>query len=383
MTQTTIAQSNRRARGRRARGQLGRRSAFGVAALAVAFTAAACGSSSSTSSSSTTAGSTGNQKVNCASGTLTGAGSTFVNTILTQWIKDYQSKCPGSTVNYQSVGSGAGVQQFTAGTVNFGASDVPFAASEQAAANAKYPGGAQQIIWAAGPIAIEYKVAGVSNLKLSPSTLASIFAGKIKTWNDPAIAADNPGTNLPSEGIQVVHRSDGSGTTAAFTGYLTTVAGTVWTVGSAKDVPWPTGQGAKGSDGVTAVVTQTEGAIGYAELSYAKGGQVSTASIKNASGQFVQPSPSGATAALASTTVNPDGTAKINYQAPGNTSYPISTFTYVLVPTKSPTPAVGTLLKDFIQYAVGPGQSSANQLFYAPLPANVASQSQTAAAGLS
>ena len=126
--------------------------------------------------------------------------------------------------------------------------------------NAKYPGGAQQIIWAAGPIAIEYKVAGVSNLKLSPSTLASIFAGKIKTWNDPAIAADNPGTNLPSEGIQVVHRSDGSGTTAAFTGYLTTVAGTVWTVGSAKDVPWPTGQGAKGSDGVTAVVTQTPNA---------------------------------------------------------------------------------------------------------------------------
>jgi phosphate transport system substrate-binding protein len=374
-----IAQSNRRARNR-----LGRRSIFGAAALAVTLTAAACGSSSSTSSSSTTtSASSSNAKVNCASGTITGAGSTFVNTILTQWIKNYQSKCPGSTVNYQSVGSGAGVQQFTAGTVNFGASDVPFAASEQTAANAKYPGGAQQIIWAAGPIAIEYKVAGVSNLKLSPNTLASIFAGKIKTWNDPAIAADNSGTTLPSEGIQVVHRSDGSGTTAAFTGYLTSVSGTVWTFGAAKDVPWPTGQGAKGSDGVTAVVTQTEGAIGYAELSYAKGGQVSTASIKNASGQFVQPSPAGATAALSSAAVNPDGTAKLNFAANGSTAYPLSTFTYVLVPTKSPTAAVGTLLRDFVQYAIGPGQSSANQLYYAPLPANVASASQTQAAGLS
>jgi phosphate transport system substrate-binding protein len=373
-----IAQSNRRARNR-----LGRRSMLGAAALAVTLTAAACGSSSSTSSSTTTTSGSSNTQVSCASGTITGAGSTFVNTIALQWIKNYQSKCPGSTVNYQSVGSGAGVQQFNAGTVNFGASDVPFAASEQAAANAKYPGGAQQIIWAAGPIAIEYKVAGVSNLKLSPATLASIFAGKIKTWNDPAIAADNSGTTLPSEGIQVVHRSDGSGTTAAFTGYLTSVSGTVWTFGAAKDVPWPTGQGAKGSDGVTAVVTQTEGAIGYAELSYAKGGQVSTASIKNASGQFVQASSAGATAALSSATINPDGTAKLNFLATGSTAYPLSTFTYVLVPTKSPTPAVGTLLKDFVQYAIGPGQSSANQLFYAPLPANVASASQTQAAGLS
>ncbi len=352
--------------------------------MAVALTAAACGSSSSTSSSSTTtSGSSSNAKVNCASGTITGAGSTFVNTILLQWIKNYQSKCPGSTINYQSVGSGAGVQQFTAGTVNFGASDVPFAASEQAAANAKYPGGATQIPWAAGPVAIEYNLSGVNNVKLSPSTLASIFAGKIKTWNDPAITADNSGTSLPSTPIQVVHRSDGSGTTAAFTGYLTSVAGTVWTFGAAKDVPWPTGQGAKGSDGVTAVVKQTPGAIGYAELSYAKGGSVPTASIKNASGQFVQASSAGATAALASTTVNPDGTAKINYQATGSTVYPISTLTWVLVPMKSPSAQVGTLLKDFILYAAGPGQGVANQLFYAPLPSNVASQAQTMASGLS
>jgi phosphate transport system substrate-binding protein len=306
-----------------------------------------------------------------------------VNTILLQWIKNYQAACSGATINYQSVGSGAGVQQFTAGTVNFGASDVPFAASEQAAANAKYPPSAVQIPWAAGPVSIEYNLPGVNNLKLSPTTLGGIFAGKIKTWNDPAIAADNAGTNLPSTGIQVVHRSDASGTTAAFTGYLTAVAAQTWTFGAAKDVPWPAGQGAKGSDGVTAVVKQTSGSIGYAELSYAKGGQVSTASVKNASGQFVQPSSAGATAALANTTVNPDGTAKINYLATGATVYPISTLTWVLLPMKSPSAAVGTLLKDFVLYALGPGQQSANQLFYAPLPPSVASTSQTLAAGLS
>jgi phosphate transport system substrate-binding protein len=365
---------------KRARKSLGRRSVLGGAAVAIALTAAACGSSSSTSSTTTTAA--GGGKTTCASGTISGAGSTFVQTIAQQWIKDYQSKCPGSTINYQGVGSGAGVQQFTAGTVNFGASDVPFAASEQQAANAKY-GAAQQIIWAAGPIAIEYHLSGVTNLKLSPNTLAGIFAGTIKTWNDPAITADNQGTTLPSTTIQPVHRSDGSGTTAAFTAYLGQVAGSVWTFGSNKNFPLNSGQGAKGSDGVTAVVTQTDGAIGYAELSYAKGGQVSTASIKNASGQFVQPSSTGATAALAATTVQPDGTAKINYAAPGASSYPISTFTYVLVPTKSPNAQVGTLLKDFVLYAVGPGQSSASKLYYAPLPANVASQSMTAASGLS
>ena len=376
MTKTKIAHASRRARNR-----VGRRSAFAVAAVAIAVTAAACGSSSTTSSNTTTTAGGAGTKTQCASGTISGAGSTFVQTIAQQWIKNYQQSCSGSTINYQGVGSGAGIQQFTAGTVNFGASDVPFAASEQSAANAKYPPAALQIPWAAGPVAIEYNLSGVNNLKLTPSTLAGIFAGKIKTWNDPAIAGNNSGTNLPSTPIQVVHRSDASGTTAAFTGYLTSVAGTTWTFGAAKDVPWPTGQGAKGSDGVTAVVKQTSGAIGYAELSYAKGGQVSTASIQNASGQFVQPSSAGATAALANTTVNPDGSAKINYQTTGNTVYPLSTLTYVMAPQKPP--ASGTLLKDFILYAIGPGQQTATQLFYAPLPSSVASQAQTIANSIS
>jgi phosphate transport system substrate-binding protein len=364
---------------KRARKSLGRRSVLGGAAVAIVLTAAACGSSSSTSSNTTTTAAGG--KTMCASGTISGAGSTFVQTLMQQWIKNYQQQCPGSTINYQGVGSGAGIQQFTAGTTNFGASDVPFASSEQTAANAKYPPMALQLPWAAGPVAIEYNLSGVNNVKLSPDTLAGIFAGKIKTWNDPAITADNSGTSLPSTPIQVVHRSDASGTTAAFTTYLTTVSGSVWTFGMAKDVPWPTGQGAKGSDGVTAVVKQTPGAIGYAELSYAKGGGVSTASIKNASGQFVQPSSAGATAALANTTVNPDGSAKINYQATGNSVYPISTLTYVMVPQKPPSN--GTLLKDFILYALGPGQSASTQLFYAPLSSSIVSSAQSIANSIS
>jgi phosphate transport system substrate-binding protein len=376
VTETKIVHSVRRARNR-----VGRRSVLGVAAVAIALTAAACGSSSSTSSTTTTsAGATG-AKTQCATGTISGAGSTFVQTILQQWIKNYQNSCSGSTINYQGVGSGAGVQQFTAGTVNFGASDVPFAASEQTAANAKYPPTALQIPWAAGPIAIEYNLSGVNNLKLSANTVASIFAGKIKTWNDPAIAADNSGTSLPSTPIQVVHRSDASGTTAAFTGYMTATAASVWTFGAAKDVNFPAGQGAKGSDGVTAVVKQTNGAIGYSELSYPKGSGVTTASIKNASGQFVQPSSAGATAALAGTTVNPNGTATINYQTTGSTVYPISTLTWVLVPQHPPSQAA--LLKDFILYAIGPGQQAATQLFYAPLPSSVANQSQTIANSIS
>jgi phosphate transport system substrate-binding protein len=376
VTETKIVHSIRRAHNR-----VGRRSAFGLAAVAIALTAAACGSSSSTSSNTTTTAGGSGAKTQCATGTISGAGSTFVQTILQQWIKNYQNSCSGSTINYQGVGSGAGIQQFTAGTTNFGASDVPFAASEQSAANAKYPPVALQIPWAAGPVAIEYNLSGVNNIKLSANTVASIFAGKIKTWNDPAIAADNSGTTLPSTPIQVVHRSDASGTTAAFTGYMTSAAGTVWTFGAAKDVPFPTGQGAKGSDGVTAVVKQTNGAIGYSELSYPKGAGVQTASIKNASGQFVQPSSAGATAALSGTTVNTDGTAKINYQATGSTVYPISTLTWVMVPQKPPSQ--GTLLKDFILYALGQGQQSATQLFYAPLPSSVAQQSQNIANSIS
>jgi phosphate transport system substrate-binding protein len=234
------------------------------------------------------------------------------------------------------------------------------------------------IPWSGGGVAVEYNLSGAPALKLSGDTLASIFAGKVKTWNDKMIAADG-NSGLPSTPIQVVHRSDGSGTTAAFTSYLTAVAPTVWTAGASKDVPWPTGQGAKGSDGVTAAVKQTPGAIGYSEVSFAKGSSLGIASIKNASGSFVPPDGKNVAAALAEATVPPDLKVKPNYKPAAADAYPISTPTFVLVFQKPANAAKGKLLKDFLLYAVGPGQGSAEGLYYAPLPSALQSKAKTAA----
>jgi len=208
--------------------------------------------------------------------------------------------------------------------------------------------------------------------------VAGIFAGKIKTWNDPAIKSDNSGANLPSIGIQVVHRSDGSGTTAAFTGYLTNVAPTIWTAGAAKDVPWPTGQGAKGSDGVTAAVKQAAGAIGYAEVSFAKGSGLPMASVKNEAGNFEQPDAANVTAALQEAQIPPDLRIKPNYKPTGSNAYPISTFTFVLAYSRQKDPAKGQLLKDFLSYAVTNGQGAASGLYYAPLPSDLQTKDKAA-----
>lgn len=350
-----------------------------VAVLAaLSMVAAACGSDNNKKSSSS--GTT--VPTACDPGTVSGAGSTFVANIAQQWIKEFQGKCSGATVTYQGVGSGAGIQQFTAGTVDFGASDVVMSAAEEQGAVAK-GGQVSTIPWSGGGIAVEYNLSGVSNLKLSPETVAGIFAGKIKTWDDQAIKNDNSGASLPSTGIQVIHRSDGSGTTAAFTGYLTAVAPTVWTAGAAKDVPWPTGQGAKGSDGVTAAVKQASGAIGYAEVSYVKGSGLSMASIKNAAGSFVQPDSKNVTAALSEAQVPADLKIKPNYKPTGADAYPISTFTFVLAYTKQKDPAKGKVLKDFLTYAVGQGQTSADMLYYAPLPTDLQTKDKAAVDAIS
>jgi phosphate transport system substrate-binding protein len=351
-----------------------RRSLWLVAVLAaMSMVAAACGSNNNSKSSSS--GTT--VPIACDPGTLSGAGSSFVANIVQQWSKDFQAKCSGATVSYQSVGSGAGVSQFTAGTVDFGADDVLLTPAEEQAAVAK-GGQVSEIPWSGGGIAIEYNLSGVSNLKLSAATVAGIFAGKIKTWDDQAIKNDNSGVSLPSTGIQVIHRSDGSGTTAAFTGYLTAVAPTVWTAGAAKDVPWPAGQGIKGSDGVTAGVKQTAGAIGYAEVSYAKGSGLPMASIKNDAGSFVQPDAKNVTDALTEAQIPPDLKIKANYKPTTSDAYPISTFTFALVFSKQKDPAKGKLLKDYLAYAVGPGQAAAPGLYYAPLPTDLQTKDKAA-----
>jgi phosphate transport system substrate-binding protein len=348
-----------------------------VAAVALSATAllSACGSDDNTTASSDSA------KISCSTGTVNGAGSTFVQPLAQQWVKDYAASCTTATINYQGVGSGAGVTQFNNGAVDFAASDVALSSTEQKTADAKYPNGVLTLPWAAGAVALEYKLTGVEEVHLSPSTIAGIFAGKIKTWDDPAVAGDNTGRLMPSRPIQVMHRSDGSGTTAVFTQYLTANAPDVWTAGAGKEVQWPAGQGLKGSDGVTAAVKQTEGAIGYAELSFAKNNALQTVKVKNQAGKYVSAdSTDGVTAALNEAAIDNDGKVTPNFKPLAETAYPISSFTYVVVPKTSDDKA--KLLQSFVTYAVTDGQKSAAPLSYAPLPTAIADKVKDKVASL-
>src|SRR5205823_5897232 len=225
-------------------------------------------------------------------------------------------------------------------------------------------------------------LSGVKDRKLSPSTLAGIFAGKIKKWDGAAVKADNPGASLPGAGIQVVHRSDGSGTTSVFTSYLTAVAPTVWTFGASKDVPWPTGTGAKGSDGVTAAVKQSQGAIGYAEVSFPTQSGLGIAQVKNAAGKFVSPTATAVSAALAAATVNPDLTLKVNYTPDDPTTYPISTTTYLMYYKAMTDQAKATALKHFAAWVLSDdGQNKAKGLDYAPMPDEIRAKALAALNG--
>ncbi len=279
----------------------------------------------------------------CAGGSLTGAGSTFQQNMQQQWSKDFATKCSGAQVNYQGVGSGAGIEQFGSGTVDFAGSDVTMKPAEQAKADATCGSPALQLPITAGGVAIIYNVKGVKDLKLSAQTLAGIFDGKVTKWNDAAITAENPGTTLPSTPITVFHRSDGSGTTQVFSTFEKAVAGADWTLGSGKELPWTTGQGKKGSDGVTAGVKQTEGGITYAEVSFALANNLPTASVKGAGSDFVPITADTVSKALESFKVT--GTAgdlagTVDYPAI-TAGYPISTVSYVIVCSKYKDAAKG------------------------------------------
>ena len=308
--------------------------------------------------------------------TLSGAGATFPATLVQEWIKHYAGLAPGVTVNYQPIGSGAGIQQLTSRTVDFAGSDVPLKESEVAASGG--PGAVVQVPWTAGGVAVEYNLPGVDDLRLTAKALAGIFAGQITRWNDPAIKADNPGAALPAAGIQVVHRSDGSGTTNVFTDYLKAVAPEIWTFPSGKDWPAGTaGTGAKGSDGVTAAVRQSIGAIGYAEPSYPKQAGLGVALLKNEAGRFVGPTAKAVSAALAAATTRPDGTLKLNFVPVNPDAYPISSASYLMFYAAAPDAAKDTALRNFAAWALTDGQAFAEALDYAPLPESV----QTSALG--
>jgi len=304
---------------------------------------------------------------------ITGAGSTFVYPIVSRWSSEYE-KLTGVQVNYQSVGSGGGIQQFKEGTIDFGATDVAVSEEEEKTFTRSFV----QFPVVAGTEAIVYNLPGITqNLQLTPDVLTDIFLGKIKKWNDPRIARINPNVTLPDIDIVVVHRSDGSGTTYIFTDYLSTVS-PEWAqkVGRGKSVSWPVGVGAKGNEGVTGQVKQLPGSIGYVELNYARQNNLTFAAIQNAAGKFVLPSQEtgkAATRAVVERLVQDVRSSAVNM--PGEDSYPITGFVYVLLDKQPKDTAKAAELKKFFEWVLKDGQKMAAELDYVPLADEVVQMS--------
>jgi len=338
-----------------------------VLSVAVATLLAACGSSSKSTSTTTPGGSS-------VSATIYGAGSSFQKTFDEAAIAAFQQANSKITVNYNPVGSGQGKSSLETKTVDFAGTDSLPKPSDLAS----YQGGPiLNFPTVAAPITVSYHLSGVNNLRLSGDTIAKIFSLKIKTWNDPAIGADNPGVKLPSTSITVAHRTDGSGTTANFTRYLTDVDPADWTLGSGDTVRWTSlpgaTQGGTKNAGVAQIVKSIDGAIGYVDLADATSAGLQTALVKNKSGDFVAPTVAAAAAALASTTFNAD----LSYDpinASGAAAYPITSPTWIIAYTKQPDHAKGTALKEFLQFIYAQGQSLASAAGYAALPASAVSQ---------
>ncbi len=300
---------------------------------------------------------------------LTGAGSTFDYPIFSKWFSEYSAAHPGVEINYQSIGSGGGIRQVTAGTVDFGASDGPMTDEQLAASKIKLV----HIPVVLGAVVPVYSVPGLSELRFSPGTLADIYLGKISNWNDARIAKDNPGAKLPDQKIIVVHRSEGSGTTYIFTDYLSKV-NKEWQNGPGKgpSPSWPVGVGGKGNEGVSGLVRQLPGAIGYVELTYALQNKMTYATMQNASGNWVKASIESVTEAAASVKQMPADYRVSITDAPGKDAYPISSFSWVLVPQTTADAAKGKVIKDLLSWIVKTGEGEVSTLSYAPLPQNVA-----------
>jgi phosphate transport system substrate-binding protein len=298
---------------------------------------------------------------------INGAGATFPYPIYSKWFDEYAKVDPSVRFNYQSIGSGGGQKQILAQTVDFGASDGPMTDDNLA----KAPGKILHIPTVAGAVVMTYNVPGNPALKLDGETIADIFLGKIKKWNDPKISATNPGVKLPDNEIVVVHRSDGSGTTFIFTDYLSKVSAE-WKqkAGNNTSVNWPTGIGGKGNEGVSGQVKQTPGTIGYVELIYALQNKMPYAELKNAAGEFVKPTIESITAALATAEI-PDDFRFSMTNAPGQGAYPIAGATWLLVYQQQKDAAKGKKLVEFLKWAAKDGEIMAKDLQYAPLPDNL------------
>ncbi|HEV7906340.1 MAG TPA: phosphate ABC transporter substrate-binding protein PstS [Pyrinomonadaceae bacterium] len=301
---------------------------------------------------------------------LQGAGATFPMPIYQKWLSEYGKVNPKAKIDYQSIGSGGGIQQIQSQTVDFGASDAPMSDDDLK----KAPGELLHIPTVLGAVVVTYNLQGVTQpLRFSPDVVADIFLGKIKKWDDARIKADNPGVSLPANDIAVVHRSDGSGTTAVFTDYLSKVS-PEWKTkpGAGKSIDWPTGQGGKGNEGVSGQIKQQPNTVGYVELAYAVQTKLPVALLKNKAGNFVEPSLDAVTAAAAeSLPTTPEDLRVSITDAAGATAYPISSYTYILVYREQKDAAKGKALVDFLWWALHDGESFAKNLQYAPLPTQI------------
>ena len=308
--------------------------------------------------------------------TLNGAGATFPYPMYSKWFSEYQKVKPDVQINYQSIGSGGGIRQVLAGTVDFGASDGPMSDEQLGQAKTKI----LHIPTVLGAVVPAYNIPGVTGeIKFMPDILSGIFLSKISNWNDPAIAKVNPGVNFPNQPIIVVHRSDGSGTTYIFTDYLSKVSKEWQSVaGKGTSVKWPVGLGGKGNEGVAGMIRQMSGSVGYIELIYAVQNKIAYGTVKNAAGNFVKADLDSTTAAAASVKSMPADFRVSITNPPGKDAYPIASFTWLLIPEKAKDPARGKMIADFLAWMVDEGQKMTTQLTYAPLPASVAEKVKVA-----
>ena len=300
--------------------------------------------------------------------TLNGAGATFPYPIYSKWFSEYHNQHSDVQVNYQSIGSGGGIRQVQAGTVDFGATDGPMTDEQIAASKVKV----LHVPTVLGAVVPAYNIPGVTQeVKFTPEILAGIFMGKISNWTDAAIAKANPDIKFPNQSITVVHRSDGSGTSYIFTDYLSKVSSD-WQGGPGKgtSVKWPVGVGGKGNEGVAGMIRQLPGSLGYIELIYALQNKINYGSVKNSSGQFIKASLDSTTAAAAGVEMPADFRVSITNPA-GKTAYPIASFTWLLIPTNPTDKAKGKMVKDMVLWALDNGEGMASGLSYAPLPKEV------------
>jgi phosphate transport system substrate-binding protein len=307
---------------------------------------------------------------------LNGAGATFPYPIYSKWFSEYAKSHSGVQINYQSIGSGGGIRQVTAGTVDFGASDMPMTDKQLQDSKIKI----LNFPTVLGAVVPAYNIPGVSGeVKFTPDALAGIFLGKISRWNDKALTSANPDITFPDKEIIVAHRSDGSGTTFIWTDYLSKVS-PEWKaqVGADTSVKWPVGLGAKGNEGVSGLIRQMVGSIGYVELIYAVQNKISYGSVRNAAGAFVKASLESVTSAAASAPKMPADFRVSITNSPGKDAYPISSFTWLLVPQQAKNPANGKILADFLNWMVTDGQAMTTALAYAPLPDNVVAKEKEA-----